>query len=47
MKDLRHTPESNVLSLVLKTQVKDGKLDGAAVISDNIHSQFNLNGTGC
>ena len=25
-----------------KTQVKDGKLDGAVVISDNIHSWLNL-----
>ena len=28
---------------MLKTQVTDSELDGAAVISDNIHSWFNLN----
>ena len=41
-KELRHTLGSSDLSLVLKTQVTDGELDGAVVISDNIHSRFNF-----
>ena len=40
--ELQHTPESSDMSLVLKTQVMDGELDGTAVNSDNILSRFNL-----
>ena len=34
-------PESSDLSLVLKTQVTDGDLDGSAVISDGVLSRVN------
>ena len=40
-KELRHMPQCNDLSLVLKTQVTDGELGGGAVISDGVLSMVN------